>query len=204
MHTKKERQFIHISSLFSIIHALGYLWHGFHSGFSICIIAMIVIDALYVPCTTIKNVKLFPVYLVAFSSVLVFITAFTTSELFNNYSALLCIFVAILIKPQLKNILMALYLITSAIAFCVAGDEVYFLVIHFSRAMWIFVIYDFIIYAKYERKPVILFDEEIAILDQLSQNLLMKEIELDGYSERTIRRRLDSAKDRSRNESGMV
>jgi len=63
--------------------------------------------------------------------------------------------------------------------------------------MWIFIVYDFIIYAKYERKPVILFDEEIEILEQLCNNLLQKEIELNGMSERTIRRRLDAAKKRN-------
>lgn len=204
MHNKKELIFIHVSSCLSLLHAFGYFWLGFQSGFTVCIIAMIILDVLYVPTTFINSVKIFPIYLIIFSCSLIFITAFITSELFNNYSALLCLFVAILILPRFKNILMGLYLIVSAVAFCVAGDPVVHLLIHFSRAMWIFIIYDFIIYVKYERKPVVLFDEEIEILEQLTNNNLLKEVELNGLSERTIRRRLDAAQERnglnSRNE----
>jgi len=197
MHTKRERLFIHLSAGLSILHAMGYLFLGYKEGFNICIIAMIILDLLYIPAALIKSVKLFPAYLVLFSAVLVFITAFITSELFNNYSALLCLFVAILIMPKLKNVLMSLYLAVAAAAFCLAGDPSYYLVIHYSRAIWIFVIYDFIIYVKYDRKPVILFDEEIEILEQLVSGAIIKELELNGLSERTIRRRLDAAQKRN-------
>lgn len=197
MRTKKERLFIHLSCCLALIHAFGYLWLGIKEGYSICLLAMFFLDVLYIPAATIKSQKIFPIYLVIFSCSLIFITAFITSELFNNYSALLCLFVAILIKPKVKNILMGLYLVVSAIAFIIAGDPVYYLVIHYSRAIWIFVIYDFIIYIKYERKPVILFDEEREILEQLCNNLLLKEIELNGMSDRTIRRRIEAAKERN-------
>lgn len=197
MHTKRERLFIHLSNLFALLHALGYVWLGVQTGFNICIFGMIILDLFYIPVSVIKSVRLFPAYLVLFSAALVFITAFITSELFNNYSALLCLFVGILLKPTRKYIFMGLYLIITAIAFVLAGDPVYFLIIHYSRALWIFLIYDFIVYVKYERKPVILFDEEIEILEQLAGGLLIKEMELNGYSERTIRRRLDAAQKRN-------
>lgn len=197
MRNKREILFIHLSCALTILHALGYVWLGFTEGFSVCIYAMIVLDLLFIPATLINNSVVFPAYLVVFSVGLVFITAFIQSELFNNYSALLCIFIAILIFPKLKNFFMGIYLVTAAIAFCVAHDPVYYLVIHFARALWLFTVHNFIIYSKYERKPVILFEEEIEILEQLTDNKLQKEIELNGLSERTIRRRLDTAKRRN-------
>ena len=197
MYTKKEMIFIILSCTFSFLHALGYAWLGVKEGFNFCVYAMILLDLLYIPCATIKSVKLFPIYLVVFSCALVFITAFIQSELFNNYSALLCLFVGVIIYPKLKNVFMGLYLIVSSVAFCLAGDPVFYLVIHFSRALWIFALYDFIIYAKYDRKPVILFDEEREILEQLVNNKQQKEVELNGLCERTIRRRLDAAKKRN-------
>lgn len=197
MLTKKELIFIHLSCCLALIHGFGYLWLGIKEGFTVWIVAMVVCDFLYVPASTIRSVKIFPGYLLFFSCVLVFITAFTPSELFNNYSALLCLFVGILIMPKYKRVFMACYLVISAIAFCVAGDPVYYLVIHFARALWLFCIYDFIIYVKYERKPVILFDEEREILEQLANGAIIKELELNGLSERTIRRRLDAAQVRN-------
>jgi len=197
MHTKKERLFIHLSGALAIVHALGYIWLGINEGFTVPVITMVVLDLLYIPVTTIKSVKLFPSYLVAFSVALVFITSAITSELFNNYSALLCLFVAILIKPKLKYVFMSVYLLACSVAFCLANDYAYYLIIHFSRSLWIFVIYDFIIYVRYESKPVILFDEDIELLEQLTNGSQIKSLELNGMSERTIRRRLDSAKKRN-------
>lgn len=197
MLTKKELIFIHLSCCLALIHAFGYFWLGVKEDFNICIIAMIICDLLYIPASTIRSVRIFPAYLLLFSSILIFITAFTTSELFNNYSALLCIFVGILITPKYKKVFMAFYLVVCSIAFCIAGDPVYYLLIHFSRSLWIFVIYDFIIYVKYERKPVILFDEERELLEQLANGEQIKSLELNGLSERTIRRRLDAAQRRN-------
>lgn len=129
MYTKKEKLFIFVSCILSLLHAFGYFIYGLNDNFYICIVAMIVLDLLYIPAAIIKSNKIFPFYLAVFSIALIYITAFITSELFNNYSALLCLFVAVLIKPKYKNWLMALYLIASAIAFCIAHDEVYFMVI---------------------------------------------------------------------------
>lgn len=197
MRSKKERFFIHLSCCLALLHALGYIWQGVQEGFTICIYAMIFLDLLYIPASSFKSIKIFPIYLIIFSIALIFITAFTTSELYNNYSALLCLFVAVLIKPNLKYLLLAIYLVFCSVAFCLAGDPVFYLVIHFARTLWISVIYDFIIYAKYEAKPVILFDEEREILEQMTNNKLQKEIELNGMSDRTIRRRLDAAQKRN-------
>lgn len=197
MYSREEKVFISISVLLSVLHAVGYVFLGHRESFNICVYSMILLDLLYIPATVIKSKRLFPFYLVLFSVALVFITSYTNSKLYNNYSALLCLFVGVLIKPKYKNVFMALYLITTVIAFCITGEPAYYLLIHSSRALWIFVIYDFIVYQMYNRKPVILFDEEKEILEQLSNNMLQKEIELNGLSERTIRRRLDAAKKRN-------
>lgn len=92
---------------------------------------------------------------------------------------------------------MGFYLFCASIGFILNGAPAYYMVIHTSRALWTFTIYDIIIYNRYNRKPVILFDDEKRILEQLTSNKLQKEIELDGMSDRTIRRRIEAAKKRN-------
>lgn len=196
---ENQRQFIFVilSCIFSVLHAIGYTWHGIQLGFNHCIMAMIICDLIFIPSVLCKRGNLLYYYLIVYSFILVIILAFTDSRLYNNYSSLLCIFTCILLFPQRKYFLMGVYLFNVSIGFILNGAPSYYMIIHTSRALWIFTIYDVIIYNRYNRKPVILLDDEQKILEQLTDNKLLKEIELNGMSERTIRRRLDAAKKRN-------
>lgn len=193
----KKKHFIILSSLFSVLHALGYIWHGLQTEYTVYIFIMAVLDLLYIPALIFSYKKLFPFYFVVFSLALVLIAALTDSPYFSNYSGLLCIFIGVLIFPRYKSFFMGLYLLFAAVAFTLRGAPFYYFLIHSSRALWAYLVYKNIIYEKYNRKPVIFFDDEKEIIIQLLENKLIKEIELKGMSERTIRRRLDAAKKRN-------
>ena len=54
-----------------------------------------------------------------------------------------------------------------------------------------------LIKTKYERRKLSLYDDERKILETLSKNRLQKSIELDGFSESTIYRRIKAAMKRN-------
>ncbi len=54
-----------------------------------------------------------------------------------------------------------------------------------------------LIKTKYERRKLSLYDDERKILEVLSKNRLQKSIELDGFSESTIYRRIKAAMKRN-------
>lgn len=61
---QREKTFVLISCFLSLLHAVGYIWHGIKLDFNYCIIAMIVCDLLYIPIILIKRGKFLALYLV--------------------------------------------------------------------------------------------------------------------------------------------
>lgn len=194
---KNEKKFLLVSCICSALQGLLYLFHGFKTEFSLLECIMCICDLSYIPLVLIFRNKGFKAFVLGMSVVLIFISAFNETRLFNNFSALLCLFVFIMIYPKQKKLLMILYLCLTAVAFVLNEEPMYFYLIHSCRAIWTFSIYDLIIYHQYNRKPLILTDDEQKIIAQLCEGKLQKELELNGYSESTIRRRLASAMKRN-------
>ncbi len=61
-----------------------------------------------------------------------------------------------------------------------------------------FYIFDLVVVKRYSERPLVLYDDEIKILTELSKNRLQKSISLDGFSESTIYRRIKAACNRNK------
>lgn len=195
--SKKEKQFLLLTCMLSLIQGILYLVDGFLTGFTLNNYIMLGMDLLYIPAVLILRSRGLEIYIILMSIALLFSTSFTPTNLYNNFSALLCLFMGIMIFPKHKKYFMLGYIIASAIMFALNDERMYLYLIHISRASWLFTMEDMIIFARYNRKPIILTSEEQRIIAQLCENKLHKQIELDGASESTIRRRLAQAKKRN-------
>lgn len=193
----REKRFLIFTCLLSAFQGLFYLYDGVMTGFSLNDFILAGIDFAYIPMVLIFRKKGFFVYICIGTSLLVYVNSVMETELFNNFSALLCLFMAIMIFPKYKQYLMIGYLIETAIAFALNDEPMYLFLIHTIRSMWLFAIYEFIIYTQYSRKPVVFTDEEKELLKQLCEGKQEKQLELNGYSESTIRRRLETARKRN-------
>lgn len=78
-------------------------------------------------------------------------------------------------------------------AFAINEENLCHYLIHVSRSALSFFIFNFVINEQYSEKKLILYDDEIKILTELSKNRLQKSLETQGYSESTIYRRIKSA-----------
>lgn len=194
---KSEKRFLIITSVLSLLQGLFYIYDGIVTGFTLNDFVLAGIDLLYIPLVLFWKRQGFVVFICIGSALLVYVNSQMETYLFNNFSALLCLFMAILVYPKIKNYLMIGYLFITALAFALNTEPMHLFLIHAIRSMWLFTIYDFAIYCNYTRKPVILTEDEQQIIAQLCEGKLQKELELNGYSESTIRRRLDSAMKRN-------
>ncbi len=193
-----EKKFILITSLLSFLMALLYFWKGIQEGFFVGTWVIIGFNLLYIPYAFIFKRKGFAYYYLVYAVVLIFIIAFYKTLLYNNYSVLFIIFIMFLIEPRIKVPALIGYFIFISIAFALNEELIYHYFIHLVRAIWFFYISTFIVEQKYQRKKLILYEDEIKILSQLSKNHLQKSIEFEGYSESTIYRRLKAAMTRNK------
>ena len=135
----------------------------------------------------------FPYFYLVHSLILTFVIAFSKTFLYNNFTSLLGIFLVILFVPKLKRISLQLYFIATSIAFALNEENLCHYFLHTTCAVWLYLVFNYIIAERYPRKKLILYDDEIKILTELSKNRLQKSIELQGFSESTIYRRIKSA-----------
>ena len=190
---KKEKDFLLTTTILSAVIALLYLWNGFSEGFLIGTYIIISLAFIYVPVVWIFGKPGFTLFNLIYGLILVFIIAFHKTYLYNNYTGLIAVFIVMMIMPNLKWHALALYFTAITIAFALNEENLCHYLIHITRAIWLFYIFNHILENKYKRKKLILYEDEIKILNELSKNRLQKSIELDGFSESTIYRRIKSA-----------
>lgn len=190
---KKETQFLVITCILSLLQGLFYVYDGIITSFTLNDFVLAGIDFFYIPMVLIWKRKGFVLFILIASALLIWVNSKMETQLFNNFSALLCLFMAIMVYPKIKNFCMIGYLVCTAISFALNTEPMYLYLIHLTRAMWLFVIYEFIIYANYTRKPIIFTADEQTIIKQLADGKFIKEVDINCYSERTIRRRLEDA-----------
>lgn len=193
-----DKTFIAVTSMCSFLISLLYFWKGLMEGFSIGAWIIIGANLLYIPLALIFKRKVFSVFFLFYAVALVFITAFHKTFLYNNYSSLFIVIIVIMVRPAFKLPAIITYLVTISAAFAINDEHLYHYFIHITRTVWFFYMFNHVLGGKYHRRKLILNDDEIKILTELSKKRLQKSIEFDGYSESTIYRRLKAAMTRNK------
>ena len=190
--------FLFYTCLLSFLRGILNLWNGFNSRFTIMGWIIIAFDFAYIPLAVFFKKKIFPYFNLVYSLVLVFILAFDSTFLYNNSTALFVLCISIMIKPQLSKPAIFLYLGAVSVAFAINDEDLIHYFIHMVRSLWFIGIVTYVLSNEFERKNLILNEDEIRILEQLrSGKVYQKEVE--GYSENTVYRKLKAARERNGN-----
>lgn len=194
---KKEKQFVLVTTILSLVLALLYLWKGFMEHFYTGTFIVIGMALIYIPVVWIFRRPGFAIFNLVYSVVLVFIIAFHDTFLYNNFTGLLAVFIVMMVAPALKWPALIIYFVAVSIAFALNEENLIHYFIHITRSAWLFHIFNHVLSSKFQRRKLILYDDERKILTELSKNKLQKSIELEGFSESTIYRRIRSAMKRN-------
>lgn len=190
--------FILYTCILSVILGVLYLVRGFQDGFKLVTYIVIGFDFMYVPLALIFKRKSFTCFYLIYALVLVFIIAFTKSCLYNNYTALFIICIIIMVQPKLEIPAVIAYFVAVSVAFAINDESLINFFIHICRSVWFIIIVAFVVNNKFERKTLILYEDEIEILKQLADGKHYQK-EVKGFSENTIYRKLKAARERNGN-----
>lgn len=190
--------FVLFTSVLSGILCALYVWKGFSEGFFIGTWIIALMNFLYIPAAAIFRRKCFSYFYLIYAVILVFMIAFEKTFLFNNYTALFLVCIVIMIKPQVRFIAISLYIAAICVAFSINGESVFHFLIHLTRTIWFFGTVFFVTENNFERKKLILYEDEIKILLQLCDGKIYQK-EVEGFSENTVYRKLKAARERNGN-----
>lgn len=190
--------FVLYTCILSAILGVLYVVRGVQDGFKLVTIVVIAFDFLYVPLAIIFKRKSFVWFCLVYALVLVFIIAFTKTYLYNNFTSLFIICVIIMIQPKFEIPAIIAYFIVVSIAFTINDESLLNFFIHLTRSLWFIIIVSFVVSNKFQRKSLILYEDEIAILKQLADGKHYQK-EVEGFSENTIYRKLKAARERNGN-----
>lgn len=193
-----EDHFVLYTSILSGIICLLYVWKGFVEDFTIRSLLIIGFNFLYIPFVFIFKRKIFSIYYLIYAFVLIFVVAFTKTYLYNNYSALFIVSIIIMLNPKLEIPALIVYFVGVCIAFAVNEETLCHFLIHIVRSIWFIGIMIYVLGNRFERKKLILFNDEKQILDQLLDGKHYQK-EVEGFSENTIYRKLKAARERNGN-----
>ncbi|MEE0885557.1 MAG: hypothetical protein UIB61_01480 [Treponema sp.] len=190
--------FVLFTSVLSGILCALYVWKGFSEGFFIGTWVIALMNFLYIPAAAIFKRKCFSYFYLVYAVILVFMIAFEKTFLFNNYTALFLVCIVIMIKPQVRFVAISLYIAAICVAFSINGESVFHFLIHLTRTFWFFGTVFFVTENNFERKKLILYEDEIKILAQLCDGKIYQK-EVEGFSENTVYRKLKAARERNGN-----
>lgn len=196
--TRMNDYFVLYTSLLSGLIAVLYAWKGIREQFTAGTWIIIAANVLYIPAAAIFKRKCFSCFYLAYSIVLVFVLSVEKTLLFNNFSALFIICIVIMIHPKIERIALILYFCAVCISFALTDEQLYHFFIHIARSLWFLGIVTFVLDNKFERKKLILYEDEIKILEQLCGGIMYQK-EVTGYSENTVYRKLKAARERNGN-----
>ncbi len=177
---------------------LLYLWKGCTVSFSISGWIFILLNLIYIPLAFIFKKKLFSIFFLFYAAVLVFALAFDKTYLYNNFSALFMVCIVFMLQPELKIISLAVYFVSVCIAFALNEEMLCHFFIHIVRGLWFVEIVSYVLDEKFQRKKLVLFDDERMILEQLCNGKVYQK-EVEGFSENTVYRKLKAARERNGN-----
>ena len=190
--------FILFTSIESFLLALLYFWRGVEGVFTIRTWIVISFNLIYVPVVLLSQKRFFSWFYLIYGLTLVFLISMEESFLFNNYTALFVICIVVGIQPKLKIPAISLYFLCVCIAFGLNDETLIHFFIHIVRSVWFIQVVGYVLNNKYDRKKLILFEDEKMILDQLCDGKVYQK-EVEGFSENTIYRKLKAARERNGN-----
>lgn len=190
---KEEKIFLFTVCSLSAVISLLYIWNGILEQFYIATYIFIAIHIIFILVVLFFRRNGFAIYALLYALVLVFIMAFHKTYLYNNLTGVLVIMIVVLVVPKYKKAAFILYLICVSVAFALNEENLCHYLIHVSRFSLAFFIFDFVMERRYTPKKLVLYDDEIKILTELSKNRLQKAIVFEGFSESTIYRRIKAA-----------
>lgn len=186
------------TSVISFVIAVLYVVRGLGEGFNLGIIIVMVMNLLYIPIVWVFKRQGFSYFYLIYAVVLIFLISMEETKLFNNYTALFMVCIVMMIRPELELLIWAVYFVSVCVAFAINDENLIHFFIHIVRSIWFIAIVSYVLNNRFERKKLILFDDEKKILDQLcSGKMYQKEVE--GFSENTIYRKLKAARERNGN-----
>lgn len=190
--------FILSTSLLSLILSGLYAVRIVTEGFDWKQLVLAIYNFLYIPYIMIFKKKSFAWYYLVYAVILVFIQAFTMTALYNNFSALFVVCIVIMINPKLKLTAIIAYSVAACAAFILNDEDLIHFLMHAARSAWFIIIVTYVFANKYERKSLILYEDEKDILEQLCHGAIYQK-EVQGYSENTVYRKLKAARERNGN-----
>lgn len=190
--------FILSTSLLSLILSGLYAVRIVTEGFDWKPLVLTIYNFLYIPYIMIFKKKSFAWYYLVYAVILVFVQAFTMTALYNNFSALFVVCIVIMINPKLKLTAIIAYSVAACAAFILNDEDLIHFLMHAARSAWFIIIVTYVFTNKYERKSLILYEDEKDILEQLCHGAIYQK-EVQGYSENTVYRKLKAARERNGN-----
>ena len=203
MNLKTVRKFFNsnfniFTSVISLIISILYFVRGISEEFIPGIIIVISMNLIYIPLVFIFKRQGFSVFYLIYAIILVFLISFEETKLFNNYTALFMVCIVMMIQPKLEFFIYIVYFVSVCIAFTLNGENLIHFFIQIFRSFWFISIVSYVLNNRFERKKLILFDDEKKILDQLCEGKIYQK-EVEGFSENTIYRKLKAARERNGN-----
>lgn len=203
MNLKTVRKFFNsnfniFTSVISLIISILYFVRGISEEFIPGIIIVISMNLIYIPLVFIFKRQGFSVFYLIYAIILVFLISFEETKLFNNYTALFMVCIVMMIQPKLEFFIYIVYFVSVCIAFTLNGENLIHFFIHIIRSLWFISIVSYVLNNRFDRKKLILFDDEKKILDQLCEGKIYQK-EVEGFSENTIYRKLKAARERNGN-----
>ncbi|MBQ0166424.1 MAG: hypothetical protein KBT02_04855 [Treponema sp.] len=197
-HTASKDYFIICTSLLSLMIAGLYFARIMTEGVNLKFIFLSAANLLYIPFILIFKRESFSFFFLFYSVVVVFILAFTKTALYNNFSALFILCIVYMLNPKLKIPALIVYAIAACTAFILNDEGIIHFLLHAARSAWLVCVLNYIFQRNYDRKSLILYDDEKMILDQLCNGTIYQK-EVQGFSENTVYRKLKAARERNGN-----
>lgn len=188
--------FLLVTSVLSFLISMLYLIKGMQTEFKPGTWFIVGVNLAYPFVAFFLRGKGIPFYLAGYAVLLVFLTAFEKTFLFNNFSALLVVFVAAMMKPKFEIPGIILYLITVTVAFVLNEESLLLFLIHVVRTLWFFVAFIYAMSLRFGHSELVLYEDEKRILDQLLDGKMYQK-EVEGFSENTVYRKLKAARERN-------
>lgn len=188
--------FVVLSAVFSFVISALYFLKGLQSGFLFGTWVVIGMNLIFIPLIFIFRQKIFSAFFLLYAVVLVFLTAFEKTLLLNNFSPLFIVCIVIGLRPKWKWFSLSVYFAAISIAFALNEEPVICFLIHIVRSFWFILCVLYVLDNYFNRKKIVLYEDERKILDQLLEGKVYQK-EVEGFSENTIYRKLKAARERN-------
>lgn len=185
-----EDRFVFHTSILSLVMAILFSYKGFKEGFNLASFLVISYSVSYSVLFLLLKRKIFFTLQIIYSLILIFLETCYKTTLSNNFTAFFCITMAIIVDIKKEKFALIVYFITIMINFMITEEDIYDILTHFLRCLWILeVVFEFHkSYFRAKMPPLVIDEKDEIILQKLIQGYEQKEIE--EFSENTVCRRI--------------